>query len=273
VHPALNWVGNRLPWLDLDRTDLRQGFALSHAIFTPEDITLETPAEGDRPYAAWLAVSATVVASDSDTQDTLQVNLGVVGPSAGGEFVQDNWHQIIGVDVPEGWDTQLKDEPGIEIIAQRLQVFDGPDLPLGLETEFGGHVAVALGNVRTYAGTGLTARIGWDLDASFAPPRIRPALSGAGEFIPGTADDPLGGYFFVGADVRAVARDMFLDGNLYYDGPRVDDRRPIVGDVQAGLAVHYRDVQMAFTFVNRTEEFVAQAGPQRFGAISISIAR
>ena len=272
VHPGLEWVAHRLPWLDLDRTELRQGFALSHAIYTPEDISAPVPDPTDRPYAGWLALSSTVVASDEDTQDTLQVNLGIVGPSAGGKFVQNSWHKLIGAEIPKGWDYQLKDEPGIEIIAQRMQTFDGPDLPLGLETDLGGHVGVALGNVRTYAATGLTARIGWDLDASFGPPRIRPALSGAGEFVPGTREDPWGGYAFIGVDGRAVARDMFLDGNLWRDSARVDDRNTLVGDLQAGVAVHYRHVQVAFTYVNRTEQFRRQAGPQRFGALSLSIA-
>ncbi len=272
VFPLLEWVADRLPWIDVSRTDLRQGFALSHAIFTPEDIHTTTPDPRDRPYAAWLALSGTVVATDADTQDTLQVNLGMVGPSAAGEFVQNNWHKMIGIDGADGWDSQLKDEPGIEIIAQRLQMIDGPDLPFGLETDFGAHLGVALGNVRTYAATGLAARIGWDLDSGFGPPRIRPALAGAGDFIPGTVEDPMGGYVFVGLDARAVARDMFLDGNLWRDSARVFDRRDFVGDLQAGIAVHYRDVQLAFTYVARSEEFAYQDGPQRFGAFSISIA-
>ena len=273
VHPGLEWVADRLPWLDLDRTELRQGFALSHVIFTPEDISAQIPDPTDRPYAGWLSLSSTVVASDIDTQDTLQVNLGIVGPSAGGKFVQNSWHEVIGADIANGWDYQLKDEPGIEIIAQRMQLFDGPDLPFDLETDFGGHMGGAIGNIRTYGSLGLTARIGWDLGSSFGPPRIRPALSGAGEFIPGTDEDPLGGYLFVGFDGRAVARDIFLDGSFWRSGPGVEDRRSVVGDMQAGVAVHYRDVQVAFTFVNRTEEFVRQDGPQRFGAVSFSVAR
>ena len=83
----------------------------------------------------------------------------------------------------------------------------------------------------------------------------------------------MGGYFFVGVAGRAVGRDMFLDGNLWRDSPRVDDRKTYVGDLQAGLAIHYREVQLAFTYVNRTEEFDAQITPQRFGAFSISVAR
>ena len=274
VHPGLKWVAARLPWIDVERTDLRQGFGLSHAIFTPEDITLADPNPADRPYAGWLSFSSTIAATDLEKgiQDTLQVNLGIVGPSAGGEFVQNNWHNMLGIPGAQGWDHQLKDEPGVEIIAQRLQRMGKIDLPLGLETDFGGHAGFAIGNVRTYVNTGLTARIGWDLNSGFGPPRIRPALAGAGEFIPGTDDNPWGGYAFIGVDGRALARDMFLDGNLWRDSARVEDRRALVGDLQAGVAIHYRDVQVAFTWVNRTEQFAYQDGPQQFGAMSISIA-
>ncbi|MEO0785753.1 MAG: lipid A deacylase LpxR family protein [Pseudomonadota bacterium] len=270
VFPLLREAADLVPGLNLDRVKLRQGFALSHAIYTPENISTPDPDPNDRPYAGWLSVSGTVVASDADTQDAIQLNLGVIGPSAQGKFVQTNWHELINGVEPEGWDSQLKDEPGIELIAQRLQLIDGPDLPLGLETDYGLHVGGALGNVRTYLAAGGMARIGFDLDADFGPPRIRPALSGAGVFRPG---QPLGGYVFVGINGRAVARDIFLDGNTFRDSPSVSDRRDIVGDMQAGLALHYRDFQVAFTYVHRTEQFVAQDGPQRFGAISIAIAQ
>lgn len=275
ITPTLCWVAKRIPFLDLNRTELRQGFALSHAIFTPEDITVQTPDPTDRPYAAWAYGSATVVATTrlgqgEMIQDVLQVNLGIVGPSAGGEFVQDNWHNIIEVARPKGWDSQLKDEIGVEITAQRMRQYAGFDLPLGLETDYALHGGVTLGNVRTYGALGGMARIGWDLGSDFGPPRIRPALAGAGVFEPG---QPFGGYVFAGLEGRAVARDMFLDGNLFRDSARVTDRRDLVADAQFGIALYQGDVQVAFTYVHRTEEFVAQSGPQRFGALSISIAR
>lgn len=275
ITPGLKWVANRIPVLDLDRTELRQGFALSHTIFTPEDISAQVPDPSDRPYAAWLYASGTVVGTTrlgprQMVQDVLQVNLGVVGPSAGGEFVQDNWHDLLQAVEPRGWDSQLKDEPGLEITAQRLRQFEGPNLAFGLETDIAAHGGVTLGNVRTYATLGTMARIGWDLSSDFGPPRIRPALAGAGVFQPG---QPFGGYVFAGLEGRAIARDMFLDGNLWRDGARVDDRRDFTGDLQVGVALHQGDVQVAFTYVHRTEEFVGQSGPQRFGAVSISIAR
>ena len=269
VHPILDWAADRLPVLDLERKELRQGLALSHAIFTPADTSARVPDPDDRPYAGWLYLSGTVVASDDAIQDILQVNLGVVGPAALGEFVQTNWHGLIGVDKPKGWDDQLRNEPGLEIIAQRMALFDGPSLPLGLETDFGFHGGAALGNVRTYAATGLTGRIGWDLESDFGPPRIRPALAGAGTFAP---RDPFGAHLFAGVESRFVLRDMFLDGNAWRDSPRISDRHKLVGDLQTGVAVHIDNLQLAFTYVYRTEEFEAQDGPQKFGAVSISVA-
>lgn len=269
VHPFLDWAADRIPLLNLDRRDLRQGLALSHAIFTPDDITQSPPDPSDRPYAGWLYLSGTVVASDDNIQDILQINVGVVGPSALGRFVQDEWHALIDEEQPRGWDYQLRDEPGIEIIAQRMAFMDGPQLPLGIETDFGYYGSTALGNVRTYFGTGLVGRIGWDLGSDFGPPRIRPALSGAGTFSP---EAPFGAYLFAGLDGRFVLRDMFLDGNAIRDSARVADRNKLVADLQTGLAVHIENVQVAFTYVHRTEEFQRQDGPQRFGAVSFSVA-
>ena len=240
------------------RTELRQGFALSHTIFTPEDIEAELPDPTDRPYAGWLYASGTVVGTtrlgpSQMVQDVLQVNLGIVGPSAGGKFVQENWHDLIQAVEPRGWESQLKDEFGFEITAQRLRQYEGPELPFGLETDYALHGGVTLGNVRTFASAGGMARIGWDLSSDFGPPRIRPALAGAGVFKPG---QPFGGYLFAGIEGRAVARDMFLDGNLWRDSARVEDRRDFGGDLQFGVALHQGDVQLAFTYVHRTEEFV-----------------
>lgn len=270
VPDVLADIAPLIPGLDLERTELRQGFAVAHAIFTPEDISRENPDPDDRPYAGWLHLSSTVVARDDDTEDSLQLNLGMVGETAAGKFVQRNFHDLIDGEDPRGWDYQLKDEPGIEIVAQRLQIWR-PEarLPFNLQYDYGVHGGGAIGNVRTYAAIGALARIGWDLESDFGPPRIRPALSGAGVFDPSRN---LGGYVFAGVDARFVARDIFLDGNTFRDSRRVDDRRPVVGDLQAGIAVHYQDVQVAFTYVHRTEQFIAQDGPQRFGAVSISVA-
>lgn len=273
VHPFQRDVADFLPFIDLDRTTLRRGFGLTHAFFTPEDISAVEPDPTDRPYAAWLALSATVVAeqrlpSGNFIQDSLQINFGIVGPSALGDEIQQNWHRLIDGVEPRGWDRQLKDEPGVEILAQRLRGFEGPRI-LGLETDLGLHGSLALGNVRTYAAAGGMVRVGWDLGSNFSPPRIRPALAGAGVYDPSS---PLGGYIFFGTEGRLIARDIFLDGNTFRDSPSVS-KKPFVSEYQAGIAINLSAVQVALSYVDRSEQFEGQNGRQKFGAISISLTR
>jgi hypothetical protein len=37
----------------------------------------------------------------------------MVGPAAMAEHVQTFWHSLMGLHVPQGWDNQLHNEPGV----------------------------------------------------------------------------------------------------------------------------------------------------------------
>ncbi|MEO1581804.1 MAG: lipid A-modifier LpxR family protein [Pseudomonadota bacterium] len=45
--------------------------------------------------------------------DRFSLTLGIVGPSAGGEWVQNEVHSLIDVNEAQGWDNQLDDELGL----------------------------------------------------------------------------------------------------------------------------------------------------------------
>jgi lipid A 3-O-deacylase len=269
VHPWLKQAAEVFPFVDFKDAELRQGFGLAHAIFTPANISTTTPDPTDRPYAGWAYVSGTVVATlpGNTRQDSVQINVGVVGPAAQGKWVQTNWHRMINGVEPRGWDSQIPNELGVELLAQTLRRFEAPTL-LGVEFDGAVHTGLALGNVRTYASAGGLIRAGFDLDADFGPPRIRPSLAGAGLYDP---DRAIGGYVFAGIEGRAVGRDIFLDGPLFRDGPSVD-KRPFVYDLQAGVALNVRALQMTFSYVWRSESFEGQKGADQFGAISFSLA-
>lgn len=271
VPPLLRRVAVILPFIDVDQYEIRKGYGLAHAIFTPEDIEADVPDPNDQPYAGWLYGSYSTVAISKDRRDqhALQLNVGVVGPSAGADFVQTNWHELINGKEPRGWDHQLDDELGIELIGKRVRRLNKARLgPFELDSAV--HGGVSLGNVHTHASAGATARMGFDLDADFGPPRIRPSVGGAGTYDP---TDDFGGYLFFGAEGRYVVRNIFLDGNTFDDdGPRVTSRHRWVGDIQTGIAINLGALQTAFTYVHRTQQFQHQDGPDRFGAISVSVA-
>jgi hypothetical protein len=249
----------------------RFGVAIGQNIFTPDDTTRADPDPNDRPYAGWLYVAASLSSvrqspAGAARQDTLQVDLGVVGPSALGEEVQNNFHNLINVGRARGWSHQLKDEPTLGITVQQQWRTDRFPAVFGLQADAIPHVIATLGNAFTYLGAGGTLRLGFSLPDDFGPPRIRPGLPGSDSF---ARTGPVSWYAFLGLEGRLVGRNIFLDGNTFRDSPSVD-KRILVGDFQAGLAVVFGSVRLTYTHVLVTPEFVGQSNWDQLGSLSLS---
>ena len=76
--------------------------------------------------------------------------------------------------------------------------------------------------------------------------------------------------FFLGVDGRAIARDIFLDGNTWHDSHNVD-KKNFVADISFGMSVVYRTVKVTYTHVYRTEEFIGQDDGQVFGSLMVAV--
>ena len=260
----LGWLNRQLDVV-LGPGQLRWGAALGHSIFTPQDTERRNPDPRDRPYAG-LLYGTVSLARDAGTSFTLfELQAGLIGPSALGRQVQNEFHNLISTTSSNGWDYQLRDEFVFGAVLSRTW-----RLPLlqfaGLQAEALPTATAALGTLQTTAAVGGILRIGQGLDADFGPARIRPALSGSAFFQPRSRE--FGWYVFAGVEGRAVARDILLDGNTYRQSRSVD-ARPFVGDAMYGLAVMYAGVRLTYTQVLRTEEFYGQRGGlQRFASLS-----
>ena len=256
----------------------RVGVSIGQNLYTPANTATSLPIYNDRPYAGWLYAGFAVqytykrpnkTGNDEPVRlDTLQLDLGLIGPAAGGEPVQNNFHTLIGVARANGWANQLHNEPTVGLTFERRwrtgrSVFiEDPKL----EFDFIPRVGAALGNVATYASVGGTARIGKELRDDFGPSRARPALPGSEAFI---GDGSFGWYLFAGIDVQAVARNIFLDGNTDGNSLRVG-HRPFVGEAQIGLALLYGGVRFTYTQVLRTPEFFQQDRFTQFGSVNVT---
>jgi hypothetical protein len=82
---------------------------------TPDDIKNPHPPEDDQPYAGVLYVDSLLYARTERWGHAWELKLGVVGPSSQAEDVQKDFHDLIGDDEPQGWDTQHPDEPVINL--------------------------------------------------------------------------------------------------------------------------------------------------------------
>lgn len=260
-------LARNLPFIDA-RGKTRIGYAIGQNMYTPEDIAIAAPQPLDRPWAGWLYGEVSIVSETEERLDSAALSVGVVGPWAGAEWAQREWHKIIDVQVPKGWDNQLDNEPALNLTLDRQWRYLALPRMLGLNADVTPHLGGALGNVFTYAGIGATFRFGEDLVNDFGgPPRIGPSLPGAAHF--SGPNDGFAWYLFAGIEGRAVARNIFLDGNSFGAGPSVD-KKPLVGDLQVGAALLFARVRLTYTVVFRTKEFEGQDEGDIFGAISLT---
>jgi hypothetical protein len=256
----------------------RLDLELAQSIFTPTDIHIRDPDRRDRPYAGWLYFGAALLDErrGEDGEGTglerLALQIGVVGPHAYAEDVQNTWHQFIGARRAIGWNHQLNDEPGLVLAGTHKWRFLQP-LGSGFTIDAIPEAGLSLGNVFTYGEIGGMVRIGQHIGFDYGPARIEPALDGTDYRSPGyiTEDAPWGWYIFAGNQDRLVARNIFLDGNSFESSRHVP-KKPFVADLTTGAAMTYGEgFRLAFSFTVRTDEFRGQSlGPDQFSAISLS---
>ncbi len=268
VPPVIDKFAEAIPTFDLNTTT-STFFTIGQNLYTPQDITQSANQPNERPWAGWLYGSVGLTTITKNHLDELEFTLGVVGPQALGKQTQKFIHNhLTNSPDPKGWDNQLKTEPGVVISARRrwpilyAQNFD--NYRLRIEP----NVNLSLGNVYTYAGTGLAAAFGPGKNtAQDMPPRVQPAMAGTGFF--DTPNNKLSWYLFGGIDTRLIARNIFLDGNTFKNSPSVS-KFPVVADGNIGLALTYDDYRLAYTLNYRTKEFDGQDNESVFGSLTFT---
>jgi len=258
----------------------RVGWSFGQSIFTPSDKKATGPILNDRPYAGWLYAGLTFIKVPRpdptirpvvNEMDSLEVDLGVVGRAALGEQVQNSFHAALFANQQAmGWHNQLKSEPGL-LISYDHKWRALAQMDFGhLGADFTPNVGVDLGNIQIDASAGATIRVGRDLPSDYGPPRIRPGLAGSDFFLSDSdTGRRFGWYLFAGVEGRAVAHNIFLDGNSFARSQSVP-KKILVADLQAGLAVIVYGVRLTATEALRTEEFKGQRGKDAFGSLSAS---
>jgi hypothetical protein len=242
--------------------DWRTGYFFGQAIFTPDHLSAFTPPTGDRPYAGWLFGGARLSRDSGDVLDKIDATIGMVGPAALGSDVQKAWHAafIPSAAKPLGWHAQLRDEPGLVLNEQRIW-----RLRLAPGVELLPEANVSAGNVYDYAGAGAMLRFGQGLSADWGPPRIAPAQQGS-DF---QTVDHFAWYVFAGGEARAMARNIFLDGNSFETSASVA-KKTFVGDINAGAALLLPRFRLLASYTRRSAEFRNQYNADQFASLTVS---
>ena len=246
----------------------RAEFSFGQNMYTPSDTDSTELVRDDRPYAGWSYVGLayhrrTEFVENLDFLDSVELQLGVIGPQAYAKETQDLVHDLRGIDRAKGWDHQLKNEPGVVAAFERKWLFY-PDVTGPLAADAIVHAGGAIGNVSTYLNSGLEIRFGLNLPRSFGVSLIRPA--GSTLFRPARKPSL---YLFGAVDGRLVVRDIFLDGNSFTDSHSVD-KKNWVADLAAGVTLSYGNLMLIYTHVTRTKEFDGQDDVHNFGSMTLS---
>jgi hypothetical protein len=250
------------------------GMAIGQSIFTPEDLKANPAPPDQHPYAGWLYLQFAVAAEVKPTAmqpighlDTYELQLGVVGPWALGEQAQNSIHRLLGASHANGWASQLHNELAFAGSFDRRWNWGAHAVPLlsFLDYDLTPTAGVTLGTLRDEVRAGLIVRVGNQLNGDYGPPRVRPSLSGVEQFY----NRSFAWSLFAGVEGRAVARDLFLDGNTFRDSAHVE-RIPYVADFQTGFSLSAGEWRMTYTYVLRTDEFKTQDHRQDFGSLSFS---
>jgi hypothetical protein len=204
---------------------------------------------------------------------SLEVSLGILGPSALGEFSQDTIHDIRNNSKANGWDHQLPNEPTFNLLYRKSRrLFESSDVGSGFGYDSFYRWGADLGTLMVDANAGFFFRFGYNLPVDFSDPKLSLTAYTHQMFIEDPERRIHDSFSFItifSAEARAVAHNIFLDGNVFQDSPSVD-KRIFVADFTAGFALRYKRFQYGFAETYRTEEFKGQGGGHLFGSVTIS---
>lgn len=243
-------------------------FSLGQKMFTPRNTAETGLIRNDRPYAGWTYISTAYHRRNDPAEkisfmDTVELQLGIVGPQSYAEETQRFVHRVRDLDIPQGWDNQLENELGLAIVFERKwRLLPAEANAFGYSSI--AHVGAALGNVFTYANSGMELRLGWNIPKDFGASLMRPAGSTRLEI-----GDGFSAYLFGAVNAKAVARDIFLDGNTFRDSHSID-KKVFVADLAGGVGISFKRLIVTWTQVLRTKEFDGQKDAHSFGAIALS---
>ena len=243
-------------------------YDLGQLVFNPDDTSRQVPDPNDRPYAGLLYLGLTTYLQHDESLHGLKLFIGVVGPASLGEAIQKTTHRVFLYNMPQGWDSQLKNEPVVNLLYEyrHRYTLTPRDAAVGVELIPMG--SAMLGNFLIQAQAGTQFRIGYHLPDDFGTTLLR----GIG-YLPFPQSDAThhswGIYAFAGGSASIVARNLTLDGNTFANSRSVD-KRLFVPALEVGASLWSRRLQASFSYVMMGKEFYGQQVREDYGSILLS---
>lgn len=238
-------------------------YSFGQFIQTAIDIKQTELIAEDAPYLGLLAWKVNVTAYNSYVSDDLSLTLGVVGPAAGAEFIQQYTHNVINANKPKGWDNQIDNEAVFRLQAKRL--WRSFVVPMGItEMDVITGLNAGAGNLLSDATAGIAVRWGQQLQSSFSS-----SSPFAVQKLNAITATPKGWYIFANISGSYVLNDIFIDGNTFKDSHSVD---LIHWQAFATVGAQFSLSNWGFIYslMYSSDQYKSQSEDTRFGTVSVT---
>ena len=247
-------------------------FSLTQEINTPADTSNPNPSLDDMPYSGalylgWGYGGVLDRGGRKDCMFSVEAKLGVIGPSAGGQTIQNKFHDLIGTPPAAGWGTQLPDELLFNLDGEFRRRFDLDPTGHGYRDLIARGV-IELGTARTEVMLGAQLRWGVNLDKSWGHSYIRHSNGyDPIDALKVPASRPNFSYWaFVDSQLEVVVRNYATDGTNFRESRGVT-RSPIVLQCAIGTTFQVYSCSATYFMAMRTKEFETQDGVHFFGGL------
>jgi hypothetical protein len=197
-------------------------------------------------YRAWHTMGPGAI-------DTLDLSIGVRGPSARGKESTDAIHEVVPAPYVD-WSRQEGDQLDAQVAAVRTHPLSG----------FHVHYGVVVGTEMIFAHGGIEMRVGPAATRASFSPMMRFAAT------PPADAGEAGWAAFAGASVRAVLHNDMLKRNYDPYGPELE-RRKGVARAALGVVATWSWGSASATAVYETREFEQQREPHAWGSFVVHV--
>jgi hypothetical protein len=260
--PDCNFLKDYSQWNGFGQNDgnisTALGYFFGQNVYTPDHTDAPAlRARHDRVFAGWMYGGIFAQRATENEMEHLELNLGMIGPSSNARQIQDFVHSAIGVEKPQGWDSQLGDELEADVTWLKRQRVD--ERYCKRTENFDSHLEYGFtaGSLHRNANLGVIFRYGLHLPNDFGPGRLEAPASACIE----KPAEVQTAYLFTRIGGKLVQYDRFLSGL---------EAEPAVAQLQVGVAYRYKSLEISYSETFLTREYKEQGSTDSYGAINLT---
>ena len=234
-------------------------------IYNPLSGQMSDIAKIDRPFAGYLYAGASMNwLYSTENNLKLGIQFGTIGPSSLAEDGQVLLHDVIGFYDIEGWDSQVRDEIGINLAAEYNHLLHRGT---SQKTDFTLTSNARLGNTFSGAGVGVLFRAG-TINQLFNSAMTTSILSNNSKTETLNEKEL---FFYAQPAISYVAYDATVEGGLFREnkGQVTFDAKPFVFSQQLGVMYSKKRWTADFSVIFKSREIKSNARAHQYGSAAL----